>query len=179
MRPLALAAALAGTLAAPLAAATTGDVATCLALYNQYDNAAWLYPNNHWNNRDGFQIMQPPELNRPMQGLINNGCLTTSSDIDGMPALLHQLSPHVIRDSGAAIRPTALHVGIVTGIYDEGRATQFFRGLGYRSRGVGALGLGRRIYIGPFTSQGALDEAIGIARQAGFISPYAAQHTRF
>ena len=67
-----------------------------------------------------------------------------------------------------------MHVGIVTGIYDEGRATQFFRGLGYRSRGVGAAGLGRRLYIGPFTSQGALDEAIAVAREAGFITPYAA-----
>ena len=64
-------------------------------------------------------------------------------------------------------------------IYDEGRATQFFRGLGYRSRGVGALGLGRRLYIGPFTSQGALDEALTIAREAGFISPYPAKHTKF
>ena len=77
-------------------------------------------------------------------------------------------------------RPTAVHVGIVMSMYDEGRATQFFRGLGYRSRGVGAPdGLGRRLYIGPFTSQGALDEALSIAREAGFISPFAAKHTRF
>ena len=96
-----------------------------------------------------------------------------------MQALFAKLAPHVVTNSGAAIPATAVHVGIVTGIYDEGRVTQFFRGLGYRSRGVGAFGLGRRIYIGPFTSQGAVDEAIGIAREAGFISPYAAQHTKF
>ena len=64
-------------------------------------------------------------------------------------------------------------------IYDEGRVTQFFRGLGYRSRGVGAVGLGRRLYIGPFTSQGSLDQALATAREAGFIAPYAAQHTKF
>lgn len=161
------------------AASPQRDPATCLALYNQYDNAAWLYPNYPFGPSNGDRQLQPSELNRPMQLLRINGCLTSSSDIDGMPALQQRLSPHVVRDSGPAIPPTALHVGIVTGIYDEGRATQFFRGLGYRSRGVGAIGLGRRLYIGPFTSQGALDEAIRIAQEAGFISPYAARHTRF
>ena len=111
--------------------------------------------------------------------LRQQGCLTRSSDLDGMEALFARLSPHVITNSGAPIRATAVHVGIVMSIPDEARATRFFRGLGYRSRGIGAPGLGRRIYIGPFTSQGALDEALEIAREAGFISPYAAQHTRF
>ena len=55
----------------------------------------------------------------------------------------------------------------------------FFRGLGYRSRGVGAPTLGRRLFIGPFTSQGALDQALDVARQAGFIAPHVAQHVRF
>jgi len=164
--------------AAPVLAAAPRDASTCLALYGHYDNLAWLYPNNKWSN-EGSRVMQPSELSRPMQLLRTNGCLTTSGDIDGMPALFARLAPHSIRDSGAAIPATALHVGIVTGFYDEGRVTQFFRGLGYRSRGVGAIGLGRRIYLGPFTSQGALDEAIGIAREAGFISPYPAQHTKF
>jgi hypothetical protein len=177
MRRLLLLLGLGLCLAGP-AAAAPGNPGTCLALYDRYDTAAWLYPDNHWNGGEG-RAMQPAELNRPMQGLIDNGCLTRSGDLDGMPALFARLAPHTIRDSGAPIRATAVHVGIVTGIYDEGRATQFFRGLGYRSRGVGALGLGRRIYIGPFTSQGALDEAIAIAREAGFISPYAAQHTKF
>ena len=57
--------------------------------------------------------------------------------------------------------------------------TRAFRGLGYRSRGVGAEGLGRRLYLGPFTSQAALDQALALAREAGFIAPYAANYTRF
>ena len=72
-----------------------------------------------------------------------------------------------------------MDLGIVTGIWDEGRVTAFFRGLGYRSRGVGAPTLGRRLFIGPFTSQGALDQALDVARQAGFIAPHVAAHTRF
>ena len=57
--------------------------------------------------------------------------------------------------------------------------TAFFRGLGYRSRGIGAQTLGRRLFIGPFTSQGALDQALEVARKAGFIAPHVAAHTRF
>ena len=37
----------------------------------------------------------------------------------------------------------------------------------------------RQIFIGPFTSQGALDEAMSIARQAGFIAPFPPKHTKF
>ncbi len=69
--------------------------------------------------------------------------------------------------------------GVVTGFTDEMRATVFFRGLGYNSRGIGAEGLGRRIYIGPFDNEAALEQAISVAREAGFISPYAAVNTRF
>ena len=65
-------------------------------------------------------------------------------------------------------------MGVITSIVDEQRVTAYFRGLGYRSRGIGADGLGRRIYIGPFVTEGALREAIDVARQAGFISPYPA-----
>ena len=177
MRALALIAGLAALSAGPADAATPWrDPATCLATFDAYDTAAWLYPNNHFRSN---QTLQPSALNLPMQQLRQEGCLTLSSDIDGMPALLARLSPHRITDGGAPIDATAVHVGIVMSIYDEGRATQFFRGLGYRSRGVGALGLGRRLYIGPFTSQGALDDALTIAREAGFISPYPAKHTKF
>jgi hypothetical protein len=166
--------------AAPaVAAPRPPDPAVCLKWFEAYDTAAWLYPNNRFPTGDDGGPMQPAALNRPMQQLRINGCLTSAADLDGMPALAARLAPHVVTDSGAPIRATALHVGIVTGISDEARATRFFRGLGYRSRGVGALGLGRRIYIGPFTSQGALDEAARIAREAGFISPFAAEHTKF
>jgi hypothetical protein len=168
-----------GLAASACAAPPRDDAATCLALYDQYDSAAWLYPNHRWITSDDGGPMQPAELNRPMQLLRTSGCVTRPSDLDGMETLAARLAPYRIVDSGPALRPTAVHVGIVTGIYDEGRTTRFFRGLGYRSRGVGALGLGRRIYIGPFTSQGAVDQAIAVAREAGFISPYAAKHTKF
>lgn len=181
MRSLLIAAGLAATLtgtAAASAASPSRDPAACLATFNAYDTAAWLYPNNHVN-RGGASLLQNSALSLPMQRLRQQGCLTRSSDLDGMPALAAQLAPYRIIDSGPTIRGTAVHLGIVMSIYDEGRVTQFFRGLGYRSRGVGAVGLGRRLYIGPFATQGSLDQALETARKAGFIAPYAAQHTKF
>jgi hypothetical protein len=121
----------------------------------------------------------PAPLSRPTQNLRNNGCVTMAEDLDGLPTLATRLAPYSIDNSGAPIRAVPVHLGIVTSIYDEGRVTQFFRGLGYRSRGIGADALGRRIYIGPFTTQSALDQALAVAREAGFIAPFAATRTKF
>jgi hypothetical protein len=163
--------------AACVAQSGTRDPALCLSLFETYDRIAWAFPSPP-PIRDNQPIIQP-NLERPTRLLRNNGCLTLSSDIDGMPALAQRLAPYTIENSGPDIRPTAVHLGVVLSIYDEGRATAFFRGLGYRSRGVGAAGLGRRLYIGPFSTQGALDQALATARAAGFISPYPAARTRF
>lgn len=156
-----------------------GDPAACLAAFKAYDRAVWLYPSNKFGSDDAPAPLVPGPVSRPAQALVTGGCLTSSADLDRMPALAVKLAGHRVVDSGAPIRPTALHLGIVTGIEDEREATRFFRGLGYRSRGVGAPTLGRRLYIGPFVSQGALDEAIAIAREAGFIAPFPAPHTQF
>jgi hypothetical protein len=77
------------------------------------------------------------------------------------------------------LRPTAISAGIVTGFSEQFRASEFFRSLGYRTRSVGEPTLGRRILIGPFVTQGAVDQAIATAREAGFIAPHVAEHTRF
>ena len=108
-----------------------------------------------------------------------NGCLTFSDDLDPMQGLAPTLAGFTITEQRRGDPATAVHLGIVTSFGDEARVTQFFRGLGYRSRGVGAAALGRRLYIGPFITQGALDQAIAVARQAGFIAPYPAKHTKF
>jgi hypothetical protein len=172
--PLLLAAAAAACVggAAPFA-----DPQLCASLFRTYDSVVRHYPDNVFNENGGVILRSP--VARVSQRLLNAGCLTMPEDLDGLQALAQRLAPYSIVDSGPQIRPTPVHLGIVTGIYDEGRVTQFFRGLGYRSRGIGAPMLGRRIYIGVFTSQGALDQALAVAREAGFIAPYAAKYTRF
>jgi hypothetical protein len=181
LRPLAAALALlalAGCAAPPPGPSRGRDPAVCLELFERYDTATWLYP-RPWIGTDDAPAVPSGSVDRAGRLLRLNGCLTRSEDLDGMEALAARLSPHAIESSGPAIRPVPVHVGIVMSIADEARTTRFFRGLGYRSRGVGAEGLGRRIYIGPFTSQGALEEATSIARQAGFIAPFPPRHTKF
>jgi hypothetical protein len=176
MRRLGFVALVLAALVAGSGVSTARDPALCSALFRDYDQAAWAYPSRPF--RDDDRLIQPA-LERPTRLLRLNGCLTLSSDLDGMAALAARLAPYRIVNSGPPIRPVPVHVGIVTSIYDEGRATAFFRGLGYRSRGIGAIGLGRRLYIGPFTSQGAVEQAMETARAAGFIAPFVPWHTRF
>ena len=155
-----------------------GDPATCLALFENYDRAVRTYPANAFGSDDRPAPMVPGPVARPARLLILEGCRTSTADLDGLPALAARLAGHQVIDSGAAIPPTVVHLGIVTGIEDEREVTRFFRGLGYRTRGVGAPTLGRRLYVGTFTSQGALDEAMSIARQAGFVAPMPTTRTR-
>jgi hypothetical protein len=173
MRRAALLLAACVTLALP-AVARAADPAQCLALFIDYDRRAISYPTTRLGD-----VSPPPALSQPIQRLRRAGCLTTSADLDATAPLAARLSPYVIDRSGPAIAPVPIHLGVVTSISDEARATAFFRGLGYRSRGIGAEGLGRRLYIGPFTTQSALDQALAVAREAGFIAPFPAPRTRF
>lgn len=157
--------------------AAAADRAACETAFRNYDNAVWLFPPN-WMNGDGGAILRP-DVARAAQALIRHDCLTRSADLADLPVLAGQLAPFAITDSGAAIKPATVELGIVTGWRDEREVTAFVRGLGYRSRGVGAETLGRRLFIGPFTSQGALDQALEVARQAGFVAPHVARHVRF
>lgn len=169
--------ALALAAAGPAAAASRApDPAACAALFARYDTAARVYGTKSF---DDNALTPPAPLSRWIVPLRSNGCLTFTDDLDGLEALGARLVPYAIADGGATIPATPVHLGILTSITDEMRVTRFFRGLGYRSRGIGAEGLGRRIYIGPFTTEGALDQALALAREAGFIAPYAATNTRF
>jgi hypothetical protein len=150
----------------------------CVALFEQYDRIERYGPQPNLNMRFD-PVMLPARLERQTHALQRAGCVTRPQDLDGMEALAGQLAGFRIESGGAEIRAVPVHVGVVQGFVDERRATVFFRGLGSRSRGIGAAGLGRRIYIGPFTSEAALEQAIAVAREAGFVAPYAATQTKF
>jgi hypothetical protein len=118
---------LAGCFALTLPTAVrAADPARCLALFISYPTTSF------------GEVTPPAALSQPIQRLRSAGCLTTSADLDAMAPLAVRLSPFVIDRSGPAIPPVPVHLGVVTSISDEARATAFFRGLGYRSRGVGA-----------------------------------------
>lgn len=179
------AAALAG-LAAGLAACAVAQEAppsrsgpACVALFEQYDRIERYGPRINYNFRTDLNML-PAGLSRQTERLRRAGCFTRPEDLAGTLALGQRLAPDWRIVAGATpIRTVPMHAGVVAGIGDEIRATDFFRGLGYRVRTIGAPMMGRRVYVGPFRSEEALAQAMEVARQAGFIAPYPATQTRF
>ena len=137
----------------------------CIVLFRTYDaiDASMSTPSG---KRDRMPI--PSALQRPVGDLQQAGCLTLSDELDlavaGAP----------VTDGGAAIDPVGLHAGVVTSMEDEVAARAFFSERGVPARSIGAPGLGRRIYLGPFATEDALASATALARGAGFAAPYPA-----
>lgn len=102
-------------------------------------------------------------------------CLTFSDALAGLDGIGPEAGAAARGNSGAAITPISLHVGIVTSSQDDAAARAFFERQGLKARSVGAAGLGRRIYVGPFSSAGALEAGRALALQAGFAYPYPAR----
>lgn len=144
-----------------------GDPAVCLQTFRSYDRAV-----RSAGPSATTQLRPQPQVARYGQLLITRGCLTRQPDLVGIESLAERLRPFEIVNSGAPTRASAVHAGIVDGFSSQARASSFFSSLGYRSRSIGAPGVGRRIYLGPFYSEGAIAQAIDVARQAGFVSPY-------
>jgi hypothetical protein len=80
-----------------------------------------------------------------------------------------------VTEAGPAIPPVSLHAGVVANMQDDARARAFFEGQGVPARSVGSAPLGRRIYLGPFATVGALDQTRDLALRAGFVAPYPAR----
>ena len=159
MRPLltlTIAAAIAGSAAGAPASAQTrpADAATCVVLFKQFDVLQNLYPNN--KARYDGRVAQPP-VETQAQRVRNAGCITLTRELVGMETV----AAPPVSNAGPAIAPTQLHAGVVTNMADDARARAFFASKGVLARSVGSAPLGRRIYIGPFATQGALDEARG------------------
>ena len=160
------------------AGAPTPVAQDCVALFTRYDRLERSGQDTSFDPASGTMELAPA-LSRQTRLLIRGGCLTRTSDLDRLEDLAAAHPGFRIASGGAQIAPVPVHLGVLTAIGDERAVTRAFRGLGYQSRGIGAMGLGRRIYIGPFTDQAALDQALAIAREAGFKAPYAATQTRF
>ncbi len=153
-----------------LAAAPSGAAAgaSCVQLFARYDRAVNAFSNSGW----GEGPVIPSAIDRAIQRLRAGNCLTGWDDIADLQILGPQMRGTLRGEHGAPIRPTTLQAGVVLGIQGELQARQFFSTLGYRVRSQGAPYLGRRIYIGPFVTEGGLAEAKAVAERAGFVAPY-------
>jgi hypothetical protein len=140
----------------------------CERQFRAYDTAVRMFSGGGFDEN----LTLDPNVAREAQRLIEEDCLTRDRDLAGiytMDALPVRAAP---AGSGARIDPIWLHVGIVPGVVTEIQARTFFGELGYQVRGIGAPMLGRRIFVGPFDTEGALAEAASIAAKAGFVAPY-------
>jgi hypothetical protein len=143
-----------------------------VALFQEFDILQQMYPNNQrrYENR-----VAHPLVEAQAQRVRQAGCITMTRDLAGMettgpaPATPPAMSP------GAAIAPISLHAGVVTNMADDARARAFFESHGIPARSVGSAPLGRRVYLGPFATQRALDAARDLALRAGFVAPYPAR----
>lgn len=116
-----------------------------------------------------------PAVQSAAHWLRMGNCLTFTDQLAPMAALGAEAGAAARKPSGPAIQRTWLHVGVVTSSADEARAIAFFAAQGLGARGRGAALLGRRIYVGPFTTAGALEGGAALARAAGFAYPYPAK----
>ncbi len=178
MRAL-LALALAGLTAGCVVPRQTSDRSVCAGLFQEYDRYAQLRPQMIRDPISGRERFDP-QLTRLQVLLVQNDCQTRSRDLVGLDAAVAATAGRTIAESGAPLgRATAVHVGALTSDADAARAVAFFRGLGLQATSIGNQQLGRRVFVGPVRTEGALGEVIAIAFEAGFVAPYPSQFFRF
>lgn len=153
------------------------DPSRCVRLFAQFDSYESLARPDR--DRRGGLVGIDHHVDVLTNALRQNGCLTMSRDLADLDALTAERAGFRPLDSGTAIRPVAVHVGVVTSMEDDARVRAFFEALGYRATSIGSSRLGRRVYVGPVASEGALAELVEIARAAGFVAPYPARFFRF
>lgn len=156
----------------------TSDRAACVGLFQQYDTYSNMMP-NEVRTRDG-RLVDPSMVAYFRRLLVQNDCVTRNRDVADLSAVAAAWSGRGITESGPpAPWPGSVHVGTFAGDADAARAAAFFEEIGVRTKSVGAQGLGRRVFAGPFRTQGAMNEAMVAAREAGFVAPYASRFFRF
>ncbi len=141
------------------------SAAICPDLFRQFD-AIEDRLSTPTGRRDRLDVQ--PELVVPAQRLRAGGCITWTDGLTGLDAP----APVAVVESGPAIGPTAVHAGVVTNMNDDARVRAWFEAAGVPVRTVGSAALGRRVYLGPFATQGGVDSAAELARAAGFPGPY-------
>ena len=141
------------------------SAAICPGLFRQFD-AIEDTMSTPTGRRD--RLVVQPELVVPAQRLRAGGCISLTADLTGLdtPAL----APVV--ESGPQVGRMSVHAGVVTNMNDDARVRAWFEAAGVPVRTVGSPALGRRVYLGPFATQGGVDGAAELARTAGFVGPY-------
>lgn len=127
------------------------DPETCRENFRDYENAERQFLPSYDDPFDGNAT-----VNRYARRIVTDGCLTRMPDIAVPRHPDARMAQQRSAPAGASTRPTAVLAGFVDGFAAQAQVSQYFALRGYRSRSEGAEGVGRKIYIGPFTSEGAI-----------------------
>ncbi len=149
------------------AAPARGTAEVCEQLFREFDRLQRLHPAGPHPESD---LVAPPALERQGMRLMRADCITRPRHLE--PMATAPRTPVVER--GDPISPISIHAGVVPGLITEFQVRDYFRERGIRVRSVGNVSLGRRIYLGPFRTEGGLADAAQAAREAGFVAPYPA-----
>lgn len=152
-----------GTGFGPGALPTRGTAEVCEPLFREFDRLRQLYGAGPQTE---VAVSQP--LARQGDRLMRADCISRARHLDAMA----QAPRTVVGERGAPIAPISIHAGAVPGFLTEFETRAYFRQRGIRVRGIGEATLGRRIYLGPFSTEGGLADATQAAREAGFVAPY-------
>ena len=166
-------------LAACTPSAFTLEQPTCRELFADLDRVQRFYGTDPLKFGPDGRAISDPALNRPVRLLRSQGCVTRLDELGGITQAAADLQPFERVTGGEVLPRQSVHVGVLDGFAGVATANQYFRGLGYRTRSVGLDGLGRRYYIGPFTSAAEVAQALDVARAGGFADAYATQFPRF
>ncbi len=155
------------------------DRAACVPYFVEYDRITRNATAQLIDRRFGPSVVASRRSQLTVL-LIQNDCLTRARDIQNLDAVAQSRAGRPVTQSGPALpRPVAVHVGALTSDADAARAIAFFQSLGVRATGQGAGRLGRRVYAGMIRTEGGLADLIALAREAGFVAPYASETFRF
>jgi hypothetical protein len=145
-----------------------GTAELCEPLFREFDRLKRLFPAGPPLESDA---VSPPALERQGDRLMRGDCITRSRHLEA----IERAPRSPVGERGAPIDPISIHAGAVPGLIAELDARAYFRQRGIRLRSVGEATLGRRIYLGPFRTEGGLAGAAQAARDAGFVAPYPAR----
>lgn len=155
------------------------DRANCVPLFIEYDRIARFTRDEYVDRRPGFTVLDP-RLSQLSVLLIQNDCQTRGRDLARLGPVADARGGAPIIEGGAPLgRPVSVHVGVVTSDAEAARAAALFREVGLQATSIGSPRLGRRVYAGPVETTDGLNAVLGLAREAGFVAPYASEFFRF
>ncbi|MXU66424.1 hypothetical protein [Oceanomicrobium pacificus] len=138
----------------------------CVPLFREYDSL------KTFDRGAGFGVGGPASfstrLNIIETEIVAKLCITQDSQVKSVAGR----SDLAYAESGNPVSPVRLHIGTVNNWDTANRVKAEFESLGYQVSIQPSGRVGKRIYLGPFRTEGGLQRGAAAAREAGFFYIY-------